>query len=231
MKRFFVSAFLCIALSGPIWAEADRVITVTGQGNVDAVPDVAMLSIAVTREARMADEALAATSQAMAAVFARFEDAGIEARDIQTQGLSVQPRWSRPNNDSQAAPRVTGFVARNGVRVRIRDLAALGALLNDVVADGANTLERMQFGLADPEAALAEARTDAVKDGLAKAAQMADAAGLALGPVQSMTELTATPRAPVMAMASARADESVPIARGEVSLSAQVSLVIELVDP
>ena len=86
--------------------------------------------------------------------------AGVAPRDMQTQGLSVQPRWSRQTDNAQAAPRITGFVARNGVRARIRVLDDLGSILNAVVEDGANTLDGLQFSVADTNAALAEARAE-----------------------------------------------------------------------
>ena len=230
MKNAITAAMIWLGCAVPLWAETERTITVTGRAVVDMVPDVATLNIGVTREARRADEALAATSTAVNAIFAQLEAAGVAPRDMQTQGLSVQPRWSRQTDNAQAAPRITGFVARNGVRVRIRVLDDLGSILSAVVEDGANTLDGLQFSVADTDAALAEARAEAVQDGIGKAEQMASAAGLALGDIQSITEIGGSVRPEAVQMQAARMSDAVPIARGEVSLSAQVSLVIELTD-
>lgn len=230
MRQAIMAAIIWLGGAVPLWAEAERVITVTGHAVVEVVPDIATLNIGVTREASQADEALASTSAAVTAIVARLEDAGVAARDMQTVGLSVQPRWSRPNGEDQAAPRITGFVARNGVRITVRVLDDLGTILNAVVEDGANTLDGLQFGVADTDAALAQARADAVADGFTKAEQMATAAGLALGDVQSITELGVSTRPESIQMSSARASDAVPIVRGDVSLSAHLSLVVELID-
>ena len=230
MKGLIVAAVISLGCAMPLWAEQQPVITVTGHGVVETVPDIAMLNIGVTREARRADAALDATSAALAAVLARLQQSGVEDRDMQTSGISVQPRWNRASGEAQSVPQITGFVARNGVRVRIRDLDSLGAILNTVVMDGANTLDGLQFSVADPEAALAEARAEAVKDGLAKAKQMAAAAGLTLGPVLSITEVTSSARPEALQMSAARMSDAVPVVRGEVGLSAQVSLEIALIE-
>lgn len=230
MKKIIAAVVILIGCAAPLLADTDRLITVTGEGRADSVPDMASIRIGVTREARIAGEALDATSDAVRGVIARLEDAGIAARDMQTQGLTLQPKWSRQSSNGAEPPRITGFVARNGLSVRVRDLPNLGSILIAVVEDGANTFDGLQFSLADPDAALAAARADAVADAISKAEQFAQAAGVTLGAVQSISESGGQQRPVMMEMAGARMDSDVPVAEGEVSLSARVTIVFEISD-
>lgn len=229
--RFLAIAALCLVSVLGGRAEAERIITTTGQGVIDVMPDMAHLSLGVTHQAREAGAALAATSQGVAAVLERLQAQGVAARDVQTGTVSVQPVWSNTRGDTPSAPQITGFVARNTLNIRVRDLAMLGALLDAVVQDGANTFDGLSFALQDPEPVMAEARAAAVRDAMARAAQLAAAAGVVLGPVQSITEGGAM-RAPMMEMATARMSDAggVPVAPGEVSLSAQVTMVFAIAE-
>ncbi len=230
MKKlvFATVVFFCGTVSG--WAEEDRTITTTGTGTIEAEPDMATIRVGVTREARLAGDALQMTSDAMTMVIARLQDAGVEDRDMQTQGLSLQPVWSRQSSTSDDPRRITGFVARNGLLVRVRALERLGGILDQVVQDGANTFDGLSFSLQEQETLLASARADAVRDAIEKAEQLAIAAGVTLGPVLSISESANTPRPAMMEMAAARMADAVPIAAGEVSLSVQVNMQFEISD-
>ena len=231
MKRLLGLGALLASLAGPGLAEMGRVVTTTGVGMIEAVPDMAILDIGVTGEAASAADALAQTSQAMQAVMARLTESGVAARDMQTRGLDIQPLWLRPGqNGDVAAPRITGYVARNGLVVRIRDLSTLGDVLDLVVADGANTFNGLQFTLQESEAEMAKARAAAVGQAMRKAEELAAAAGVTLGAVRSITESNEAPRPVMMEMAAARMSDGVPIAPGEVSLTARVTMVFELAE-
>lgn len=229
MKKLLVVCTLMLGMMSPAWAESERVITITGQGAVETVPDMASIDIGVAHQAGTAGEALSRTSAAVRDVITRLEAAGIAARDMQTQGLSLQPVWSRQTN-TDTPRKITGFVARNGLMVRVRALDSLGEILDAVVQDGANTFNGLQFSVQDPDAAIAEARAEAVRDAMSKAQQLAEAAGVTLGPVQSISEMGGTPRPVMMEMSAARMASDVPVAAGEVSLSAQVSMVFAIAD-
>lgn len=225
MKRLFGVFAVAIALAtGPAVAQdAPSTITVTGEGQVEAAPDMATIQLGVTTQGRAAREAIDANSRAMAAVLDRIEAAGIAERDVQTQGFSVNPRWENRANE---APRIAGFVARNQVMVRVRDLDALGPLLDAVTRDGANTFDGLSFGLQDPGPAQDAARRAAVAEARRKAELYADAAGVTLGPLLTLDEGGAAPRPMPMARAEmSLAMDSVPVAGGEVGVGAFVRLV------
>lgn len=208
-------------------AEAPRQISVSGTGRVDLAPDMATVRIGVTHQDEDAAAALQQTSDAVAAMLARLTELGIAPRDVQTAGLSLNPVW-RDRPEQQGQPMPWGFEASNVVSLRLRDIAALGEVLDSLVADGANRLDGVSFGLQDPEASMDEARRLAVADARRKATLFAEAAGVALGQVIDLTETgMATPRPQMMEMAAMRAD-SVPVAAGEVGITASVQMTFAL---
>ena len=167
-------------------AAAPATLTVTGEGRVAQAPDMASVSLGVTTEGKTAAEALAANSTALAAVMARLTQAGIAPGDLQTSGLSLNPNWQ--NDSSTGGSRISGYIASNMLTVRVRALDGLGNVLDAAVKDGANTLNGVNFGLADPSPVEAEARKRAVADAKARAAVLAEAAGVTLGPIVTITE-------------------------------------------
>lgn len=207
-------------------------ITMSGQGEVSAAPDTAHISTGVVTEAKTAREALTANNTAMEKVIAELKKAGIEARDLQTSNFSVQPQYYHPPRDRNGAgepPRIVGYQVSNALQVKVRDLARLGAILDVTVSQGANQLNGIAFSIDDPEAQLAKARKAAMEDAIARARTYAEAAGVALGRVLSISE-NSGPR-PVPMVARMRVEDAapaVPIEAGEQSIQAQVQVTWEL---
>lgn len=228
MNRLFFSFFFII-LAASAWAQNDmpRQIIVTGQGVVQAAPDVAHVQVGVTKEARTAGEAMNQASRAAQAVLQRVAEIGIEARDIQTTNISLHPRMQ---HNSGAAPRVTGYVASNALAIRVRDLDVLGTLLDAVVGDGANTMNGLSFAIADDGPLEDEARARAVADARAKALVLAEAAGVSLGPVQSISEQGGGFQPQVFARGGAVAMESMaaPVAEGELEIRVNVNVIFAI---
>ncbi|MGC9367974.1 MAG: SIMPL domain-containing protein [Paracoccaceae bacterium] len=223
--RFLAIILISLGLTSAAQAaEPGPTITVTGRGEVAAAPDMATISLGVTSQAKTAGAAMDETSVATAAILKALEAAGIAPRDMQTSELSLDPVWSNRASGGET-PRIEGFVARNTLRVRVRDLDRLGPVLDDVLEMGANTFRGLNFGLQEPGPLTDRARTEAVADAQRKAALIAEAAGLPLGPVLSISESGAVTPQPVM-MEAARA--AMPVAAGEVSLSATVTMVFAL---
>ena len=223
--RFLSIILISLGLAAAAMAaETSPAITVTGRGEVAAAPDMATITLGVTSQAKTAGEAMDETSAAVAAILKALEAAGIAPRDMQTSDLSLDPVWSSRASNG-AAPRIEGFTARNTLRVRVRDLDRLGGVLDDVLEVGANTFRGLSFGLQEPGPLTDQARTAAVADAQRKAALIAGAAGVTLGPVLSISESGGVSPQPVM-MEAARA--AVPVAAGEVSLSATVTMVFAL---
>ena len=219
-----LAAALCSAAPS-MAADMVRTITVTGDASISRAPDMATISIGVTSVGESAAEALGANSKTMEAVIARLKEKGIAAGDLQTSGLSVNPNYNS-SYSSSSEQTASGFTAMNVLTVGIRDLDGLGGVLDAVVADGANTLNGVSFGLVDPRPALDEARKEAVADARARAEVLAAAAGVKLGDLVSITEGYGYGGGPAPMFRAEAA--SVPVERGEVSYQATTTVVWEL---
>ena len=226
------AAILAAGCSAPQAVAADpaavsRTIVVNGEGEASAAPDMAIVTIGVQTDALTAADALRQNSTNMAATIDKLKKLGIADRDIQTSGLSVNPRYDYESNRSR--PEVIGFTASNNVTVRLRKLDNAGSVIDEAVQSGANTLSGISFSFSDPKPLLEEARKDAVADARAKAAILTDAAGVRLGRLINSQEGYAS--APQPKMYSARmeaADASVPLQAGESSVNVSVSLTYEI---
>jgi uncharacterized protein YggE len=221
LSALILSSALALPIAAPALAEDTvRTVSVTGTGTVETAPDMATLMIGVTTQAATAAEALAANSEATEAVIARLTASGVEPRDMQTSNLSINPNWSGYDSST---PTISGYVAMNLLTVRVRALDTTGAVLDAAVADGANTLNGMTFGLADPEPVLNEARKEAVADARSKAELLAAAAGVKLGEVVSITD-AGTMSDPSPMYRDAVSASPVPVVGGELGLVANVSV-------
>ncbi len=214
-------------------AQADELrprILVTGQGSADLAPDMAVLDLSVMREAETARAALDANSAAMNDVLAAMRAEGIESRDLQTSGFSIQPKYIYPAPNStgnREAPRIVGYTVRNSLTVRVRDIGKVGRILDRSVTLGVNEGGNISFTNADPSAAVTEARINAMQDAIAKAATLAEAAGVKTGAILEISEQMYSPRpAPIARaeMSMARSADAVPVAAGENSYRVTVNV-------
>jgi len=236
LPALLTAGVLAGALSHPAQAQSQdddkpmRTISITGTGEVRAVPDEASISIGNVQQAPTAAEAVKANNGAMSEVFSALKSEGIEEKDIQTSNFSVNPRYVYPK-DNSGPPTVDGYEVSNQVTVRIRDLKKLGTVLDKVVASGSNQINGISFTLANPDEAENEARKRAVADARAKAELYAQAGGFKLGPIFSLVEAGRSyPPRPMRqeAFAVKAAADAVPIAQGEQTVSIQVNVTWEI---
>ena len=235
---FMFAALAGIALLAPgISASAEqaaapkRVISLIGDGEVFAEPDMALVTIGVVREAKTAGAALKANSQAMNAVMETITGTGVASKDVQTSAFSVSPKYHYPkrsSNGEQQAPRITGYTVSNTISVAVRKLDSLGEILDSVVSAGSNQINGVSFAISKPEPLRNRARKLATRDAIEKAGLYAEAAGVKLGNILSIREQSHTiapprpmPRVRAMAM---EAGASVPVARGEHKINMQVHI-------
>lgn len=209
-------------------------ISVTGEGEALLSPDMAIVHLAVVREAETAREAMDANNEAMQDVIASLKEAGVEDRDLQTSGLSIQPQYVFPNeNNEETERRIVGYEVSNGLTVRIRNLENVGEILDRSVTLGVNQGGSISFTNDDPSEALDDARKRAVEDALGKARILTEAAGVSLGDVLAISEnMRGTPPpmpfgARAMRMEASVAD-AVPVEAGENSYKVQVNVTFEI---
>jgi len=191
-------------------------ITVTGTGTVQSVPDKAEFSLGVDSTGPTARKALAANSERMRRVLAALFAAGVAKGDVQTQDVSVSRSY--PDN---------GYSADNTVSVTINDLAKAGSILDAATNAGANNVYGPTLTRSDQDELQAKALRAAVDGARAKARVLADAAGVLLGSVTSITEGVDEP-SPVYAADMARRAASAPIEPGKQQTQATVRVTFAI---
>ena len=234
MKRWVISAgAAAIALSAPA-ANAQEmhpghppldgtVLELVAEGSARRVPDVATIQAGVVSQAATAQEAMRDNAARMARVLAALRKAGIAERDIQTASVSLSPQYRHQENQP---PVITGYQASNQLSVRFRDIALSGTILDTLVREGANNINGPDLGLDKPEAALDQARTDAVAKARARANLYAQAAGLRVERILSLSESGAMmppPRPLAYARAEASMDSATQIVAGEREMTVTVT--------
>src|SRR5579872_1062169 len=154
-------------------------------GEVSVAPDMATITMGVTNQAPSADEALRDNAEAMSRAVAALRASGVEARDIQTSTLSLNPQYVY--NQGQP-PRLSGYEASNQVAITVVELARLGPVVDAVVKAGATNVSQISFGLKSRVPAENAARLAAGKALEDKAALYADATGYRIRRLVNLTE-------------------------------------------
>ncbi|MFL6724741.1 MAG: SIMPL domain-containing protein [Sphingomicrobium sp.] len=204
-------------------------LDVSATGEVTRVPDLAIISAGVQTLKPTATAAIEENAARMERVRAALERAGIEDKDIQTSNLSLNPEYQY---DQNRPPRLTGYRASNTVNVKFRDLKRTGAILDALVAEGANQINGPSLTIDKPESALDEARTKAIANGRLRADLYARALGMHVVRLISVSEgggYGVPPPMPMVAMMAERsADASSKIDPGTQQLQVSVSMSFEL---
>lgn len=213
-------------------SQPTRSVSVNGSGQVDAEPDVAVVTLGVETEAEAADEALSQNSEQMQALVTALTEAGIAEEDIQTQTVRLQPRYENTAPTPQSAggetPQVTGYIATNLVEVRIMETANVGTVLDAAIAAGGNRIETIRFTISDQSELLQQAREAAWADAEQKAQQFAELAGAELGDVLTISSFE-QPFQPVPQLATASAAvDAVPIQPGTQTVQVQIQVTWRL---
>lgn len=188
-------------------------------------PDMATITLGVTQNGATAKEAVDQVSEAVSGILDALAGMNIAPADTQTNGFYLQPVQARDTGPQDQPPRITGYRAGNTVRVNVRDLDQLGPVLDAVIDLGGNQFDGLRFGLNDDSAARAQARQAAVQDAMTRAQELAQAAGVVLGPVRSIREGVPSAGGPMGAVVMARSAMSEAISEGEIDVTVQVTVV------
>jgi hypothetical protein len=218
-----IAAAALAALPGSAAEKLDRLVTVTGEATVAAVPDTAVIRIGVSSHGKTARAASDANAKEMAAVLAAIKESGVADRDMQTSWLSLQPQYD-PNKTGAA--RLIGFQVNNQVTVKIRDIGNMPAVLDRAIVAGANEMSGIEFVVSQQSKLLDKARAEAIADAHRKAELFANAAGMKVGRVAAISEEGSVP--PPGVFQPMRAGAAAPIAPGEQTLRAVVTVSYEL---
>jgi uncharacterized protein YggE len=224
---------LIISACGTAYAQGSestpiRTVSVAGSGQVFLTPDIAYITIGVRTEGEDAAKSVASNNSQAKKVEEEIESLGVDEKDIQTTNFNIHPMHEY---DEMGNIRGTIYVVENTIRVTMRDLDMIGELLSAAVESGANFIHGIQFDVADKSEALSEAREAAVESAQAQAEELAQAAGVNLGRVESITTYGGYPT-PLYEGIGGGAPRSVaaevPISPGQLSISVEVNMVYEI---
>lgn len=205
-----------------------RTITVTGTGMVMLAPDIAYIFIGVHTENADISEAVASNNAQAQRVVDSLRNMGVDAKDIQTTNFSI---WPSQQYDEDGKIIGVIYMVDNTVHVTVRDLSKLGELLDAAIGAGANNINSIQFDVADKTEALSQARRAAAESARQQAEELASAAGVELGDVQTISYYESTPTPGLFEGKGGGgfgADLAVPISSGQMTLTATVTIVFEL---
>ncbi len=196
-------------------------VAVTGEATVSVPPDLAQVDGGVSSDAKTAREAFEANNAAMGKVLLALKGAGIEAKDIQTSRLSLQPQ--NAVSRSGVSP-IVGYRASNRVTVRVRDITKVASVIDTLVGAGANDIGGIVFSVSNASKLLDEARERAVADARRKAEIYAKAAGVTLGAPVSISEESSPGPIPYRRIAAGMPVSAATVAQGEETLQVTVSV-------
>ena len=204
-----------------------RTISLVASGAIKTTPDKVDISTGVTSEANSAREALDKNTGAMTKVVEALKSDGIDPKDIQTTNFSVGPIYEQKAEGKP--PVIVGYRVTNQVRITLHDIGKLGAILDKMVTLGANQIDSIEFGVQEPEALKDEARKVALKNVTDNAKLYAEAAGVGLGQILSITEEESSYQ-PRFAPAATRMEmaKDVPIEAGTASVEVRVRVTWEI---
>jgi len=194
-------------------------VTVVGTGSVEGTPDTATMSFGVEVTAPSAAGAYSSEAAQAQRLINTLRGAGVKESDIRTQWVSLYP--NQPSG---------GFTASSSVSAVIHGIAHAGSVIDAAVRATGNSIrmEGVSLSIADTSSLMASARASAVHDALTKAQQYAQAAGMKVGPVLSISETGSMPSPIRYASAAAGVAGPQPIEAGQQTLELSVTVVYAL---
>lgn len=207
-------------------------ISVSADSRVSALPDVAFSTFGITVERQnTAKGAIDGVRKNMTAIIAAVKNAGVEEKDIATENF-----WLSPSYDYADGRQILqGYSAGQSLRVKVRNLENVGAVLTAATNAGANQAGDVTFSFDNTDELQAKARTMAIAEAKQKAVQLAASLGVSLGKLQGFSEgYSGSPQPPMLMrdmamMKTEMADQApMPVPSGEQDITAQVTLTYEL---
>jgi uncharacterized protein YggE len=236
-KTIFFAAVTLLALVvsacgvvAPSAGAPARSLSVAGSGTANLVPDIAYIYLGVHTELPSASEAVTANNAQTQKMIEALTAFGIDAKDIRTTNFSIYP-FDKYDPLTGTPTGQKYYSVDNTVYVTIRDLTKLGGLLDTVVTAGANTVNSIQFDVADKDSALKQARADALADAKAKAEELSGVAGVSLGEIQTISFADSQPF-PIFdgrgGGGGGDAAAAVPIQPGQLTFTVTVNVTYEI---
>ena len=189
-------------------------------GEASVAPDLAVVSFAVSGSGKQLAATRDDVNKRSSSVLAKLRELGIKEGDLNAPDVGIHPEY-----DFRKGQKLTGYRVERQMTAKVRDLDALGDVLDGLVAAGANEVHGAQMSAADPSAAEHEALRAAITAAKAKAEALAEAGGVTLGGLARVEEEhggpVPMPRMRMMAMTES-ADASTEVAAGDLTVTRQV---------
>jgi uncharacterized protein YggE len=193
---FFALLFVYTKIAGPLPLSVSSVVTqktdafsVTGEGKVTVMPDIATVTVGVQTIGNTARKAQNDLNQKITAVSSAMKGLGIDQKDIQTTNYNIYPAYDYSGNRQ----RITGYQASTNLLIKVRDMDNINAVVDKATEQGANTIGGISFDISDRSKAEDEARQKAFQEAHTKAQKAAQIAGFRLGRVINYSEGTNQP--------------------------------------
>ena len=205
-------------------------ISVSGSGSISVEPDLAILNIGVEATGKTVSFARSEAASAMDSVVSSLKKEGILTKDIQTQQLTIYPRYDYQTNKQV----LIGYSVTNTARVKVRDLSKVGKIVDNAAASGGDyvRINGISFNVEDTDQYMESLRKQAVQKAQIKAEEYADSAGVKLGSLRSLTEVGAQsphmPSAMDNQMRAMSVPMESPISGGELQITVTVFTVFNI---
>jgi uncharacterized protein YggE len=204
---------------------APNTITVSGEGEASAPPDVAYVMVGVQTQASTAGAATADNARLMNAVLEALRGRGLSGPDLQTTGLSVSPQYAQGRDATRQE--IVGYQATNNVTVTVNDVNRAGEILDAALAAGANRVGGLRFGIRDTTPLRQQALGEAAQSARVRAEALATSLGTRVVGISSVVEEAVNvpqPRAAFSAAAQPAAAPAppTPVESGELRVTARV---------
>jgi uncharacterized protein YggE len=198
-------------------------ILTSGNATVSKKPDLAVVSAGIDSQQGTAAAAQSDLATKANRLISRIKSLGVADKDLNTTGYWIGPVYA-PGGQA-----IAGYRATEVLQIKWHNVDTVGKTLDAIVQDGGATQINISFGLEDPKAAQAEARSLAIADAKSKAQAMAGAAGVKVGQVLLVSDLstnTAYPASLKFAGAAASTDTQVPVGELDVTVNVEVDFAI-----
>lgn len=231
---------------GMMGSSEANTITLSGHGEVQAVPDIANVYFSIRKEGKTVKEAQDAVAIVEKASLDFLKNNNVAEKDIQTSNASFNPKYEysydakvlMPCNEFGCPPRpgksvISGYEAFESITVKVRNTDDVGTIMQGLGGLGVTDLSGPNFAIDDEDGLKAEARKKAIDDAKEKAEALARDLGVRLGRIsnfsesgnygpvyygKAMMELDSAVSAPV----------SAEIPKGENTISSDVTITYEI---
>jgi uncharacterized protein YggE len=190
---FTFSIGLCSGTGSKVLAADDKIsestaktINVTGNGEINATPDIAYVSLGVITEKNAVSEAQNENSNTMNKIIDGVKKQGIQSEDIKTINYSISPKYNYDNKTGNNT--LVGYTVLNTLSVTVKDITKVGTIIDSAVANGANNSNGVSFGVSDYQKYYNMALKNAISNAAATAQVIASSIGVTISTPIKITE-------------------------------------------